>query len=570
MNGIIYVIVYLTILFPLNECCTDLLITKGANAENSNIITYNADSDSMYGYLKFSPSESHPPDSKRKIYDWGTGKYLGSIPQIPHTFRVMGNMNEKGLAIGESTCGVTDWNYKVYPGSILDYGSLIYIALERSSSAKEAVDVMTTLANTYGYVSNCESISIADEEEIWYMELKGKGEFELGIVWVALKVPDGYISAHANHARIRTFDRSDTENVMCSEDVISFAREHGLIPPDLPDGDFSFTDAYDTVNFFKARYSESRVWSLFNHVNSHMGIYLDYAQGYNLTNPLPVWIKPDHPITLSEVFTYMRDHFEGTWFDNSLEVGAQAFKFPLRWGFPLYHFESQEYVPNRNIGVQKTAFYIAAQLQGNMVPEIGSILWFGVDDTSFSIHLPVYAGLQSVPYGWSKDNGNILQFSYTSAFWIFNLVANFAYIRYDLLYPVILDKINTIETQLIGDVEDITREANQIYLRDPTQAIQYVSEYTLTTADWIVSEWWKFYGEIFPQYVDGYKKTKVDGQMNPTVQTPGYSSAWYARIVQATGDHYLLRAAGNYDNYIDRVSEEDIYRFERLARKGKI
>ncbi|MFW6277614.1 MAG: dipeptidase, partial [Prolixibacteraceae bacterium] len=418
----ILAIVFLLTNYQVSNGCTNFLITRGASVDGSTMVTYAADSHSLYGELYYQPAQEHPEGAMREIYEWDTGKYLGKIPQPRHTYSVVGNMNEFQLAISETTFGGRK-ELSGQEGAIMDYGSLIYVTLQRAKTAREAIQVMAGLVEKYGYYSSGESFSIADPEEVWFMELIGKGEGEKGAVWVALKVPDGYISGHANQARITTFPKNDPENCLYSEDVISFARDKGWY--EGSDDDFSFSDVYAPVDFGGARFCEARVWSGFNRVAQGMDKYLDYAKG-NIehagpnnfaSNRMPLWVKPDKKLSVRDVQNLMRDHYEGTELDMTQDAGAGPFEMPYRFGKLTWEVDSVEYCNERPISTRQTGFSFVSQSRNWLPDPIGGILWFGVDDTYVTCYVPMYCGITEIPECFEEGNGDLLTYSETSAFW---------------------------------------------------------------------------------------------------------------------------------------------------------
>jgi len=519
-------------------CCTNFLITKGASVEGANMISYNADSHILYGELYHYPAGDHPNGSMVNIYDWDSGVYLGKIPQVSHTYNVIGNINEYSLSIGETTFGGLA-DLQSQPGAIVDYGSLIYLALQRSKTAREAISVMGSLVAQYGYYSEGESFSLADTNEVWVFEMIGKGKGEVGAVWVALRIPDGYICSHANQARIRTFPLNDPDNCMYSSDVISFAKRKGYYPNDAPDYLFSFSDIYDPVTPDGARFCEARVWSFFNHVNSGMDRYLDYAQGKNVTNRMPLWIRPDNKISLNDTFTYMRDFYANTWFEFRYDVGAEAAQRPIRWRPLTWTVGNQEYVNERAISTQQTGFSFVAQLRPNYPAPIGGILWFGVDDSALALHVPMYCGMTKVPHSYSEGNGDMMTFSFNSAFWVFNLLNNYVYTRYNLVYPEVLQKIVSYENNFLQTISSIDTAALKLWNDGKkSQALGYITDYSVKQGDKVVSDWLVFWQSLFVKYMDGNRKFKNPNGGMPIVEFPGYGDTWYQRVAKETGDRY--------------------------------
>jgi len=376
------------------NACTNFLVTKGASKDGSTMITYAADSHVLFGELYYLPAADHPEGTMIDIYEWDTGKFLGQIEQVPHTYSVVGNINEHQVSIGETTYGGRE-ELQSQSGAIIDYGSLMYLTLQRAKTAREAIEVMTGLVEKYGYYSSGESFSIADPDEVWILEMIGKGEGEKGAVWVARKIPDGYISGHANQARITTFPQDDPENCLYSDDVISFAREKGYY--EGSDEDFSFADAYAPIDFGGARFCEARVWAGFNKVTEGMDQYLDYAMGENFDNRMPLWVKPDQKVGARDVMEMMRDHFEDSPMDMSKGVGAGPYDLPYRWRPLTWEHDGKTYFNERAISTQQTGFSFVTQMRGDLPDPIGGIIWFGLDDSYSTVYAPLYCGMLEAP-----------------------------------------------------------------------------------------------------------------------------------------------------------------------------
>ena len=424
--------------FDLAKPCTNFLISKGATVDGSTMITYAADSHVLYGELYFRPAKDYPENTLMDIYEWDTGKHLGRILQARHTYSVVGNMNEYQVAIGETTYGGRPELQDTT--AIVDYGSLMYITLQRAKTAREAIKTMAKLVEEYGYYSEGESFSISDPNEVWIMEMIGKGtkmvpvgkgknrkmvNVNKGAVWVARRVPDGYICGHANQARITTFPKNDTANCLYAKDVISFARQMGYYSGD--DNDFSFSDTYAPVNFEGARFCEARVWSGFRKVADNMDQYEDYIKGENLKHRMPLWVKVRKKLTIQDVIGLMRDYFQGTDLDMTKDIGAGPYQCIVRWRPLTWEVDGKTYFNERAISTQQTGFSFVAQSRSWLPNPIGGILWFGVDDTYSTVYSPMYCGITKVPESYAVGNGSMMEFSETSGFWIFNQVSNFAY-----------------------------------------------------------------------------------------------------------------------------------------------
>eukprot|EP00051_Salpingoeca_urceolata_P008794 m.108942 g.108942 ORF g.108942 m.108942 type:complete len:610 (+) comp15944_c1_seq2:50-1879(+) len=553
------------------DACTNYLITKGATVDGSTQISYAADSGSLYGSLGHYAAKIHANGSTREVWDWDSGVFMGEITEASETYNVVGNMNEHQLAIGETTFGGLE-QLGHQPGAIIDYGSLIWITLQRTKTAREAIQFMGSLVAEYGYASEGESFSIADPNEVWVLEMIGKGPGEKGAVWVAMRIPDGYVSGHANQARIQTFPRDDPDNCMFSKDVVSFAVTKGLYPASAKPEDFSFSDTYDPVGFTGARFCEVRVWAFFRQVNASMESHLDYVQGYNLKNRMPLYVKPAKKIALNDTFWYMRTHFEGTWFQNygveRADVGAGAFHSPYRWRPLEWQSGGKTYVNERTVGTQQTAWHFVAQMRSWIPDPVGGLFWFAVDDTAHSVHFPMYATATSVPaafgdrYGQEPAaavkygvDGDGLNFSFDSAWWVFNLVANYAYSRYSDVNADVAANIVAIEKQFIEEVVGIDEAAMAIAKDSREDAIAFLTKYSADTGNTLVKTWLSFFTKLFTTYRDGFRNTETSvpvckpGQREnctfrpiPSSKETGYDKAWYARIVSENGEHYHVPA----------------------------
>jgi len=529
----------LIVVLPVNRLagCTNFLITKGASADGSTMITYAADSHVLYGELYYWPSKDYKQGDSLEIYEWDTGKFLGKIRQVKHTYKVVGNMNENQVAIGETTFTGREGLQDTL--GIIDYGSLMYIALQRARTAREAITIMTDLVTEYGYYSTGESFSISDPDEVWIMDMIGKGVGNKGAVWVARKIPDGYISGHANQARITTFPLNDIENCMYSEDVISFAIEKGYFKGRKKD--FSFADAYNPLNFEGARFCESRVWSAFRRVNDEMGQYEDYAMGLNLENRMPLWVRPDRKLTVKDVMELMRDYFQDTQMDMTLDVGAGPYGSIIRWRPLTWELDGKTYFNERATSTQQTGFSFVAQARGWLPGPIGGILWFGVDDTYSTVYTPMFCGISEIPVNFREGNGSMMEFSDSSAFWIFNQVSNFAYTRYNHIIPEIRQRQSELEENYIKAVVHIDSLTSSVYSSNPAQATNIVTRFSSDAGANTFSEWKTLYAYLFTKYMDGNIKTFVKGQLLPELEQPGYGDEWYRRIVNETGDKFLIR-----------------------------
>lgn len=558
MKKILFILLAILTIANYSVACTNFLISKGATADGSTMITYVADSHTLYGELYFTPAATHEPGSMLEVHEWDTGKYLGKIDQVPQTYSVVGNMNEHQVALGETTYGGRP-ELQSQKVATIDYGSLMYIALQRAKTAREAIEVMAGLVEKYGYCSEGESFSVSDANEVWIFEMIGKGEFEKGAVWVALRVPDGYICGHANQARITTFPLNDPTNCLYAKDVISFARKHewfkGL------DKDFSFSDVYAPVNFEGARFCEARVWSAFNKVASGMGAYLDYAKGIVkigetgfATNRLPLWIKPDNLLTLADVKGMMRDHFEGTPLDMTKDVGAGPYKLPYRWRPLTWKVDSIEYCNERAVSTQQTGFSFIAQGRSTLPDPIGGILWFGVDDTYSTCYIPMYCGMTKVPHTFEVGNGDMLKYSETSAFWAFNTVSNFCYLRYDTMITDVIKVQKELENSFVKTIPSVDQKALALWGKGKHKlAGKYITDFSVNTANNTVDRWKELFHFLLVKYKDGNIMKEKDGVFErtetgiaPMPDQPGYPESWRRNVVNQTGDKLKTIGSGGH------------------------
>ena len=542
MKKFIGLLLAFQISIPLIFSCTNFLIGKKASTDGSTMISYSADSYNLYGELYHWPAKQYSAGEMLKVYEWDTGKYLGEIPQALQTYNVIGNMNEHQLAIGETTfTGRTELSN---PSGIMDYGSLIYITLQRAKTAREAITVMTDLVSTHGYYSTGESFSIADPNEVWVMELIGKGPDNKGAVWVAVRIPDDCVSAHANQARIQQFPLDDPANCIYSPDVITFAREKEYFSGE--DKDFSFAQAYAPIDFGALRFCEARVWSFFNHVNKDMAQYVTYAKG-ETTDPMPLYIKPDKQLSMRDVQYFMRDHYEGTELDWSNEFGAGPFNSPYRWSPLTFTVDSVEYCNERPISTQQTGFSFVSQSRSWLPNEIGGVLWFGIDDAAQSVYYPVYVGNTIVPESMKVGNGDLLNFTWESAFWVHNWVSNMVYNRYSDKIVHVNELQDKLESNFENKQPEIEEKALALYKESKPEAIKFLNNYTNTSVEQGLSEWKKLGEYLMVKYIDGVVKKESNGEFmrnehgEPTSpDRPGYPNEHYRKVIEETGDKYKV------------------------------
>ena len=537
------------------EACTNFIVTRGASTDGSVMVSYAADSHQLYGCLYHTPAGTFRKGDMLRITEWDTGRYLCDIPQFEKTYSTIGNMNEHSLIIAETTYGgrseLADSTGR------MDYGSLIYVTLQRARTAREAIRIIAELADTYGYASSGESFSIADQNEAWIMELIGKGcklddkgeNTRRGIVWVARRIPDGYVSGHANQARITTFPKDDPENCLYAPDVVSFAREMGYF--DGTDEEFSFADAYAPADFSALRGCEARVWAFFRTVADGMDIYEDYAMGYNPKNKMPLWVKPAKRISPKQVFDAMRDHYEGTKMDMTRDLGAGAHACPYRWRPMYFEVDGVEYCNERATATQQTGFWFVAQARPHLPEDMG-ILWFGVDDAATSCLTPVYCSATEVPETLREGNGSMLSYSPTSAFWLFNRVTNFAYLRYDLVAADIRKVVDEWENRCIEEV----KQQDAAFLDSAKKRRQKLTAYTLDKAGELFARWQTLDSYLLLKYMDGNVKSEHGDVLtyleNPVsthfvdngqgrdipdnIQWPGYNEKWKRAVAADNGE----------------------------------
>ncbi|MBT3749086.1 MAG: dipeptidase [Bacteroidetes bacterium] len=518
--------------------CTNFLVSKGASADGSTMITYAADSHVLYGELYRWPAAKWPAGTMLDVHEWDTGKYLGKIPQISKTYSVVGNMNEHQLAIGETTYGGRSELRN--PDGIIDYGSLIYITLQRAKTAREAITTMVDLCEKYGYYSSGESFSISDPDEVWIMEIIGKGPGVKGILWVARRVPDGYISAHANQARITTFPQDDKENCLFGDDLISFAKDQGWY--DGEDKNFSFRDTYAPLAFGGLRYCEARVWAFFNKVSNKMKKHLDYAMGIDASNPMPLFIKPDRKLTAQDLMEFMGDHYEGTPMDMTTDLGAGPFQIPYRWRPLTWEANGTTYCNERAIATQQTGFSFVAQSRSWLPNPIGGIIWFGMDDAATTVYVPMYCGILDVPDSFREGNGDLLVYSDDAAFWAFNRVANMCYLRYNYMVEDVKKVQGEMTEKYATNTPAIDKAAQVLYSQDPQLAREFLTGYCQQIADAITDQWKDLSNYLLVKYMDGNIKKEKDGKFldNGTgvavsPDQPGYSKAWKEAVARDAG-----------------------------------
>lgn len=553
--------------------CTNYLVSRGASADGSTMISYAADSHIRYGELYWRPAADWPEGAMVTMYDRGTAKPLGQIPQVRHTYQLTGFMNEHQVAIGETTFG---GRHELEDSTgIIDYGSLMFLALQRSKTAREAIRVIAELVEKHGYASSGESFSIGDPNEVWIMEIVGKGtnlvvdkktnvlsNANKGAVWVAIRVPEGYISAHANQARVNIFRPENKKNSISSKnfnlinnpeldfiyahDVISFARTKGYF--NGKDQDFSFSDVYAPLTFDNVRFCELRVWSAFKEVNKEMFKYYDYAKGDITKERMPLFIKPDRKLTPRDLMQFKRDYMQGTELDMSKDIGAGPFESPYRWRPLTWKYDTTEYFNERVTVTQQTGFSFIAQMRNWLPDHIGGINWFGVDDAGSTVYVPFYCGINSVPHTFAEGNGDMLTYSDDAAFWVFNRVAHFAYLFYNRVMPDLKKVQDELEAKFAEEVKKIDAEALAMHKTDPAKAREYITTYSHNAANGTVKRWKELDNFLLVKYLDGNVKKEKDGQFlrNPwgypqSPLHPGYSDTWKREVIKETGDKFKMQ-----------------------------
>ena len=507
-----YVILALCSAWVAGMACTNFVVGKDASTDGSTMVSYAADSYALYGDLHFVPAADHAADAVREVKDWDTGKPLCTIPQVAHTYNVVGNMNEHQLAIGETTWGGRP---ELEVGEGIDYGSLIYIALERCKTAREAIKCMTDLVAEYGYASSGETFSIADPNEVWLMELIGKGKVEKGAVWVATRIPDDCIAAHANQARFTTINFKDKENWMWSKDVVKFARKQGYFTG--KDEEFNFQEAYAPYDFSGLYVCEARVWAFFRKFSDDMDKYFDFASGKTFVETggkyagerMPLYIKPNHKVSAQELKNCMRDQYEGTPLDITQGPDAGPWNSKLRYGSLGFQHDSVQYWFERPIATQQTAWSFVAQMRGYESAKAGGILWFGVDDAATSIYMPLYPTITAVPECLKEGNGDLYTYSPTAAWWTFNIVANWAYTKYSAMLPDIQKVQKAWEDKFNSQVEVVDKAVADL---NAAQATEWLTKYSCSQAERSHLAWKELCIYLFTKYLDGQQRKEQDGE----------------------------------------------------------
>lgn len=522
------------------SACTNLIVGKKASVDGSVLVSYNADDYGMFGHLCHYPAGTHQKGEMRKIFDWDTGEYHGEIPEAPVTYNVIGNINEFQLSIGETTYGGRE--EMVDTTGILDYGSLIYVTLQRAKTAREAISVMTSLVEKYGYCSSGETFSICDPNEAWIMEMMGTGPGSKGVVWVAMRIPDNAICAHANQSRIGKFDMRDKKNVVYSKNVISYARKMGWFTG--KDADFSWKNTYARPDFSGRRFCDARVWSFFNHYQKGFDRYLPWALGKDPNaEDMPLWIVPDRKLSVHDVQMGMRDHYEGTAMAlDTTNVGGGIYQMPYRPTPLQFKVDGKTYFNERPISTQQTAFSFVSQLRSWMPREIGGVIWFGNDDANMIAYTPVYCGNTVQPECYNTPGADAVTFSDKNAFWVCNWVSNMVYPRYSQIFPELQAVRDSLESSYFARQADFEKKAMNLYATDKPAALRMLNEYSVEKAQQMLAEWKNLAIRIIVKYNDMGVKQEKDGKILKRVMRPGYPESFARKLVKETGDWYAVPA----------------------------
>lgn len=518
--------------------CSNLIVGKKASVDGSVLVSYNADDYGMFGYLCHYPAGTHPKGTMRQIYDWDSGVYHGEIEEAPVTYNVIGNINEFQLSIGETTYGGRE--EMVDSTGILDYGSLIYVTLQRAKTAREAISVMTSLVEKYGYNSEGETFSICDPNEAWIMEMQGTGAGSKGVVWVALRIPDDAICAHANQSRIGKFNMKDKKNVLYSKNVISYARKMGWF--NGKDSEFSWKNTYAFPDFSGRRFCDARVWSFFNHYADDFDRYLPWALGKDKdAEDMPLWIVPNRKLSVADVENGMRDHYEGTALAlDTTSIGGGIYEMPYRPTPLTFTVDGKQYFNERPISTQQTSFTFVSQLRSWLPREIGGVLWFGNDDANMVAYTPVYCGNTVQPACYNTKGADAVTFSSDNAFWLCNMVSNMVYPRYSQLFPELKAVRDSLETSYFANQTSIEKQAADLYQTDKAAALKLLNNYSNAKADEMLANWKRLATRIIVKYNDMAVKKEKDGKLLQSVTRPGYPASFGRKLVKETGDWYAV------------------------------
>ena len=528
------------------EACSNFIVGKKASVDGSVMCSYSADDYGMFQYLCHYPAAKHAKGEMRKIYDWDTNKYHGEIPEAAQTYSVIGNINEWQVTIGETTYGGRE--EMADSTGIMDYGSLIYVALQRSKTAREAIKVMTTLANTYGYNSEGETFTICDPNEAWIMEMMGKGAGSKGAVWVALRIPDDAICAHANQSRIGKFNMKDKKNVMYAKDVVSFARSKGWFQG--KDADFSWKMAYAKPDFSGRRFCDARAWSMLNHFYD-MTPYLDWALGKNPdAQDMPLWVVPNKKVSVQDVENVMRDHYEGTPLSvaDGSDIGGGIWEMPYRPTPLMYKVDGKQYFNERPVSTQQSGFVFVSQMRSWLPREIGGVFWFANDDANMAAFTPVYCSMTERPECYNTPGADALHFSKKNAYWVCNMTSNMVYPRYSLMFPTLKEVRDSLDNSYFAAQTGVEKKAQELYAQNPQAAVKYLNDYSVEKAQQMLARWNQLFEFMVVKYNDmiikptdkngTFKKTPYG--LGATPVRPGYPEKFAKQLVKQSGDKFLV------------------------------
>ena len=532
------------------EACSNFIVGKKASVDGSVMCSYSADDYGMFQYLCHYPAAKHAKGEMRKIYDWDTNKYHGEIPEAAQTYSVIGNINEWQVTIGETTYGGRE--EMVDSTGIMDYGSLIYVALQRSKTAREAIKVMTTLANTYGYNSGGETFTICDPNEAWIMEMMGKGAGSKGAVWVALRIPDDAICAHANQSRIGKFNMKDKKNVMYAKDVVSFARSKGWFQG--KDADFSWKMAYAKPDFSGRRFCDARAWAMLNHFYD-MSPYLDWALGKNPdAQDMPLWVVPNKKVSVKDVENVMRDHYEGTPLSvaDGSDIGGGIWEMPYRPTPLMYKVDGKQYFNERPVSTQQTGFVFVSQMRSWLPREIGGVFWFANDDANMAVFTPVYCSMTQRPECYNTPGVDAVHFSKKNAYWVCNMTSNMVYPRYSLMFPTLKEVRDSLDNSYFAAQASVEKKAQELYAQNPQAAVKYLNDYSVEKAQQMLARWNQLFEFMVVKYNDMIiKPTDKNGTFEKTQYglgarpvRPGYPEKYAKELVKQSGDKFLVPESG--------------------------
>ena len=528
------------------EACSNFIVGKKASVDGSVMCSYSADDYGMFQYLCHYPAAKHAKGEMRKIFDWDSNKYYGEIPEAAETYNVIGNINEWQVTIGETTYGGRE--EMVDSTGIMDYGSLIYVALQRSKSAREAIKVMTTLANTYGYNSEGETFTICDPNEAWIMEMMGKGPGSKGVVWVALRIPDNAVCAHANQSRIGKFNMKDKKNVMYAKDVVSFARSKGWFKG--KDADFSWKMAYAKPDFSGRRFCDARAWAMLNHFYD-MSPYLDWALGKNPdAQDMPLWVVPNKKVSVKDVEAVMRDHYEGTPLSvaDGSDIGGGIWEMPYRPTPLMYKVDGKQYFNERPVSTQQSGFVFVSQMRSWLPREIGGVFWFANDDANMAAFTPVYCSMTERPECYNTPGADALHFSKKNAYWVCNMTSNMVYPRYSLMFPTLKEVRDSLDNSYFAAQAGVEKKAQELYAQNPQAAVKYLNDYSVEKAQQMLARWNQLFEFMVVKYNDMIiKPTDKNGNFEKTPYglgarpaRPGYPEKFAKQLVKQSGDKFLV------------------------------